>query len=70
MRGQTDIPCQHGGVEVPTIDLINFIVGVVCAFILGMATHSTYLHEKARRGWKFPWNHDEEKENKWVKKSH
>jgi len=52
------------------IDLINLIVGVVCAFILGMATHSTYLHEKARRGWKFPWNHDEEKENKWVKKSH
>jgi len=30
------------------IDFVNFVVGVVCAFILGLATHSTYLHEKRR----------------------
>jgi hypothetical protein len=31
------------------IDIINFIVGVICAFILGLATHSTYRHWKDRR---------------------
>jgi len=42
------------------IDLINFVVGVVCAFILGLATHSTYLHAKRRYGWRLPWDHNEE----------
>ena len=42
------------------IDLINFIAAVVCAFIIGLATHSVYLHEKKRHGWHFPWDHDEE----------
>ena len=41
------------------IDLINFVVAVVCAFVLGLSTHSVYLHEKKRHGWKFPWDHDE-----------
>lgn len=39
------------------IDLLNFLVGVTCAFVLGLASHSVYLHEKARRGWVFPWDH-------------
>ena len=42
------------------IDLVNFVVAVIAAFILGLATHSTYLHEKERRGWRFPWDHDED----------
>jgi multisubunit Na+/H+ antiporter MnhE subunit len=40
------------------IDIVNFIVGCICSFILGMAFHSILLHEKKRRGWRFPWNHD------------
>ena len=44
------------------IDWWNYIVGVVCAFILGLVTHSIYLHEKRRHGWRFPWDHDEEEE--------
>ena len=28
------------------IDIINFIVGTICALILGMASHSVYLHYK------------------------
>lgn len=50
------------------IDFFNFVVGVLCAFILGLATHSIYLHEKHRRGWRFPWDHNEEKNEKMVKK--
>lgn len=42
------------------IDLINFVVGVVASFILGLSAHSIYLHEKKRQGWVFPWDHDEE----------
>jgi len=34
-------------------------VGMVAAFIIGLAFHSSYLHEKARREWKHPWNHKE-----------
>ena len=34
-------------------------VGMVAAFIIGLAFHSSYLHEKARRNWKHPWNHKE-----------
>ena len=41
------------------IDLVNLIVGCVCAFILGMTSHSVLLHEKKRHGWRFPWDHDE-----------
>jgi len=42
------------------IDLLNFLVGVVCAFILGLATHSVYDHAK-RRGElpDLPWDHQE-----------
>jgi len=42
------------------IDLINWIVGVICAFIIGMAFHSILLHEKKRHDWHFPWDHDED----------
>ena len=45
------------------IDLWNFIISVIVAFILGLATHSIFLHEKARQGWKFPWDHKEKIEN-------
>ena len=43
------------------IDLINFVVGVVAAFILGLAAHSVYDHTK-RRGElpDLPWDHKEE----------
>ena len=34
-------------------------VGMVAAFIIGLAFHSSYLHEKARRRWKHPWDHEE-----------
>ena len=44
------------------IDLVNYIVAVICAFILGIATHSILLHEKERHGWRFPWNHEEERD--------
>jgi hypothetical protein len=41
------------------IDLLNFIVGVVCAFILGLATHSIYLHSKKRKELPpLPWDHE------------
>jgi hypothetical protein len=42
------------------IDLINFIVGCICSFILGLAAHSIYLHEKKRHGWRLPWDHEEQ----------
>lgn len=42
------------------IDLVNFIVGCVASFVLGLAAHSIYLHEKERRGWRFPWDHGED----------
>lgn len=42
------------------IDWFNYLVAFVCAFILGVATHSIYLHEKERHGWRFPWDHDED----------
>ena len=32
-------------------------MAVLVAWILGLATHSTYLHAKARYGWAFPWDH-------------
>jgi hypothetical protein len=35
-------------------------VGMVAAFIIGLAFHSSYLHEKVRRNWKYPWDHEEE----------
>ena len=41
------------------IDLLNYLIGIICAFILGLTTHSIYLHEKKRRGWRLPWDHDE-----------
>jgi hypothetical protein len=42
------------------IDLLNFIVGVVCAFVLGLATHSIYLHSKKRKELSsLPWDHIE-----------
>lgn len=44
------------------IDLLNFIIGVIAAGILGAAAHSIYLHEKKRHGWKFPWDHKEERD--------
>lgn len=44
------------------IDLINFVVGCLASFALGLAAHSIYLHEKKRHGWKFPWDHDEDSE--------
>jgi len=46
------------------IDLINFIVGCIAAFILGLAGHSTYLHAKRKYKWKFPWDHEEEETEK------
>jgi len=42
------------------IELINYIVAVLCSFILGVASHSVFLHEKERHGWSFPWDHDDE----------
>jgi len=45
------------------IDLINFIVGCGACFVLGLAAHSIYLHEKERHSWKFPWDHDEKTED-------
>jgi hypothetical protein len=45
------------------IDLINFVVGCLASFALGLAAHSIYLHEKKRHGWKFPWDHNEDSEN-------
>jgi hypothetical protein len=44
------------------IDLINLIVGCFASFILGLCAHSVLLHKKKRHGWKFPWDHDEGKE--------
>lgn len=44
------------------IDLLNFVVGVICAFVLGLASHSVYLHQKEKYDWHFPWDHDEEDE--------
>jgi len=41
-------------------DLINFIIGALAAFILGLAAHSTLLHAAKRMGWKLPWDHEEE----------
>ena len=41
---------------------LNFIVGLICAFILGLASHSVYLHELKRHKWNLPWNHDENEE--------
>ena len=41
------------------IDLVNFVVGCVACFVLGLAAHSILLHEKERQGWRFPWDHDE-----------
>jgi hypothetical protein len=38
-------------------------IGMVAAFIIGLAFHSALLHEKARRDWRFPWDHDEEEGN-------
>jgi hypothetical protein len=38
-------------------------VGMVAAFIIGLAFHSALLHEKARRGWRLPWDHDEEEKH-------
>lgn len=35
-------------------------VGMVAAFIIGLAFHSVYLHEKARHGWRHPWDHYQE----------
>jgi len=46
------------------IDLVNFIVGCLASFALGLAAHSIYLHEKKRHGWKFPWDHKEDEEKK------
>jgi hypothetical protein len=37
-------------------------VGLVAAFIIGLAFHSALLHEKARRNWRFPWDHDEKED--------
>lgn len=34
-------------------------VGMVAAFIIGLAFHSVYLHEKVRHRWRHPWNHAE-----------
>lgn len=34
-------------------------VGMVAAFIIGLAFHSSYLHEKARQKWRHPWDHEE-----------
>jgi len=40
------------------IDLLNFIVSAICAFILGLATHSIYLHSKKRKELPpLPWDH-------------
>jgi hypothetical protein len=39
----------------------NGSVGMVAAFIIGLAFHSALLHEKARQNWSFPWDHNEEK---------
>ena len=39
------------------------ITAAVSAFIIGMAFHSVFLHEKACHSWRFLWNHDEEDEN-------
>ena len=41
------------------IDLCNFVVAALCAFILGLCSHSMLLHEMERHGWKFPWDHEE-----------
>lgn len=30
------------------IDLVNMIVGMICAFIAGAAVHSAWLHAKKR----------------------
>jgi hypothetical protein len=50
------------------IDLLNFIIGSVCAFVLGLAAHSIYLHARSRGDVKrkFPWDHldDLEEEKK------
>ncbi|WNZ28474.1 MAG: hypothetical protein IAX21_07335 [Candidatus Bathyarchaeota archaeon] len=46
------------------IDLINFVVGCLASFFLGLAAHSLYLHEKKRHGWTFVWDHNEEEEKK------
>ena len=41
------------------IDVMSFFI-VVCAFILGLATHSAYVHSKQRGGLpEFPWDHYE-----------
>jgi len=45
------------------IDLFNFIVGCVCCFVLGLASHSILMHEKKRHCWRFPWDHDEGEED-------
>ena len=42
------------------IDLVNFVVGCVDSFVVGLAAHSILLHEKERHGLHFPWDHDEE----------
>ena len=41
------------------IDLLNFVVGCVASFVVGLAAHSILLHEKERHGWRFPWDHNE-----------
>ena len=45
------------------IDMANFVIAALCAFILGLCSHSMLLHEMERHGWKFPWNHEEEEKN-------
>jgi len=38
------------------IDMVNFVVAALCAFVLGLCSHSILLHEMERHGWKFPWD--------------
>ena len=45
------------------IDLVNFVVGCLASFVVGLAAHSILLHEKERHGWRFPWDHDEEEDD-------
>ncbi len=32
----------------------------VSGFVVGLAFHSLYLHERIRRSWRLPWDHGEE----------
>ena len=39
---------------------MSFFIGVFCAFILGLATHSAYVHSNQWGGLPdFPWDHYE-----------